>query len=75
LAESAFVHLLTKMRHLVKFENMVVTKSLATDVASIWFLPRVCPNVDLKLLGASEPLVAGCADIGLLASMCPHVYH
>ena len=55
------------MSHLVQFQDVVVAKTLATDIAAVWFLACVCSHVHFQLLGAGEALGAGHAHIWLFA--------
>jgi len=61
------------MRDLVKFENVIVAERFSAYFAVVRFLPCVGSDVNLKLLGACESLVAGGADVWFFSCMCSHV--
>lgn len=61
------------MLNLVQFQNMIVTKTFSTKVATVWFLSGVCSGVYLELLGAGEPFLTTVADVWFLSGVCSQV--
>lgn len=75
LAQGTLVQLLTKMRHLVHLQYMVVSKRFTTHVTFVGFLACVCADVYLELLGACEAFLAVFTSVGFFSSVSPHMDH